>query len=51
LRVPENYDGDGKTDLALYQPSTGKWFISDSISGFGGIRILTFGGSEYVPVN
>ena len=25
--VKENYTGDGKSDVALWRPSTGEWFI------------------------
>ena len=27
VAVPGDYDGDGKTDLAVYRPSTGMWFV------------------------
>ncbi len=31
--VPGDYDGDGKTDLALWRPSTGAWLIFQSSNG------------------
>jgi len=47
--VMGDYDGDGKSDLALYQESTGLWYIG-SLDG----RILAWatpwGGPGYRPI-
>ncbi|MBS1797308.1 MAG: S8 family serine peptidase [Acidobacteria bacterium] len=29
-----DYDGDGKTDVSVFRPSTGDWFINRSTAGF-----------------
>ncbi len=33
VSVPGDYDGDGKSDRALWEPSTGKWFVEFSGNG------------------
>ncbi len=40
IAVPDDFDGDGKTDLSLFRPSTGQWLIQNS---GGGSRIVSFG--------
>ncbi|HMH52396.1 MAG TPA: Ig-like domain repeat protein [Candidatus Acidoferrum sp.] len=35
-----DFDGDGKTDLAVYRKATGEWFIQGSATGF---ETVTFG--------
>ena len=37
-RSRSDFDGDGKTDLAIYRPSEGNWYLNRSTAGFTAIH-------------
>ena len=45
--MPGDYDGDGTVDLAVFEPSTAKWHILGSTTGY---FFRVFGNSEMTPV-
>ena len=45
---PADYDGDGKTDIAVYRPATGVWFIINSATSSVGAQ--PWGVSSDIPV-
>jgi len=49
IRSVVDFDGDGVTDVAVYEEGTGNWFVMDSSSSFFS-PALNFGGAGFVPV-
>jgi hypothetical protein len=46
-RATDDFDGDGKTDLSIFRPADGKWYLYRSTAG---VAIASWGNSTDIPV-
>ncbi|HEY8561717.1 MAG TPA: FG-GAP-like repeat-containing protein [Pyrinomonadaceae bacterium] len=45
-----DFDGDGKSDLAVFRPSESNWYLMNSTGGFGAVR-FGLAGDKFVPAD
>jgi hypothetical protein len=48
--VPGDFDGDGQTDISIYRPGDGTWWILTSSSGFSNYSVYQWGLDGDTPV-
>jgi hypothetical protein len=46
--VPEDFDGDGRADIAVFRPSGGNWFILQSSNNQ--FRAQQWGANGDIPI-
>jgi len=48
--ITGDFDGDRKTDIAIFRPSTGTWWILQSSNGYTGFFTYSWGVSTDTPI-
>lgn len=48
-RARADFDGDGRTDVSVYRPSDGNWYLNRSTAGFGVVHWGGVAGDTIVP--
>lgn len=47
--VTEDFDGDGKSDVAVFRPADGNWYFS--LSGTNTVKIVNYGVENDTPIS
>jgi hypothetical protein len=50
IPVPGEYDGDGKTDIAVWRPASGVWYILRSSTEFTTSTVVQWGQRGDIPI-
>ncbi len=48
-KTAAEFDGDGRTDISVYRPSEGTWYLNRSTAGFGAIHWGGAAGDVLIP--